>query len=288
VAYELALRLERAEIISADARAIYRGMDIGTDKPPKEWRERVPHHLIDIKEPYEPYSAMEFRRDALHILEEISERGGQAIVVGGSTLYVDALLGKLFEGPAADPELRRALRARPLQELYEELKSVDPGAAARLHPHDLQRIVRALEVYKLTVRPISELQRSSRTESPPFNFIKIGLTCERAKLYERIDRRVDEMMARGLIGEVRGLRGRVPEGSQAYKSIGYREIFSYLDGKIASLGEAVALIKKNTRAHARRQLIYFRRDPQIKWIDTTDRSAEEIACEILTLLRGDP
>lgn len=287
VAYELALRLERAEIISADARAIYRGMDIGTDKPPPGWRKRVPHHLIDIKEPHEPYSAMEFRRDALRILEEISRRGARAIVVGGSTLYVDALLGKLFEGPSADPKLRRALRARPLDELYQELRRVDPETAARLHPHDSQRIVRALEVYKLTGKPISELQRSSQTPSPPYNFVKIGLSCKRSQLNERIDRRVDEMTARGLLEEVRALKARVPEGSQAYKSIGYRELFCYLEGGIASLEDAVALIKKDTRDHARRQLIYFRRDKEINWIDTTDRTAEEIVDEILALLQGD-
>lgn len=281
--YLLALKLGDVEIISADARAIYRGMEIGTDKPPAEWQGRVPHRLIDIKDPYEPYSAMEFRRDALRLIQEILKRGRRPIVVGGSTLYIDALLGKLFEGPPADPELRRELRARPLDELYEELKRVDPEAAGRIHPNDRQRIVRALEVFRLTGRPISELQKC--LPKLPHAFLKIGLTARRDALYERIDRRVDEMLVQGLLDEVRALRGRVPPGSQAYKSNAYRELFQFLEREIPSLEEAVRLIKKHTRGHARRQLVYFRRDPEIRWIDTTDRGPEDVAQEILDLLQ---
>ncbi len=282
VAYELALRLGDVEIISADARAIYRGLDIGTDKPPKEWRERVPHHLIDIKEPHERYSAMDFRRDALWLIDEILKRNRRPIVVGGSTLYLDALFGKLFEGPPADLELRKTLQKRPLPELYDELKRVDLEAAQRIHPNDRQRIVRALEVYQLTGKPISELQK--QLPKPPYEFLKVGLTARRDVLYERIDRRVDEMMQRGLLDEVKALQPKVPKGSQAYKSNAYRELFLFLEGKIPSLEEAVRLIKKHTRGHARRQLIYFKRDPEIIWIDTTNREPPEIAQEILDLL----
>jgi len=284
VAYELALKLQPAEIISADARAIYRGMDIGTDKPPLKWRKSVPHHLMDIKDPHEGYSAMAFRKDALRLMEEIIKRGAKPIVVGGSTLYIDALCGKLFEGPSADPKLRSELRVRPLDELYDELLRVDPEAAAKIHPHDRQRIVRALEVYRLTGRPISELQK--QTPRSPYRFLKIGLICERAELHRRIDRRVDEMMARGLLEEAKALKERVPPGSQAYKSIGYQELFAYLEGKIPSLEEAVALIKKDTRDHARRQLIYFKRDPEIHWIDTTRKAPKEVVCEIISLLQS--
>ncbi len=283
VAYELALRWSRAEIISADARAIYRGMDIGTDKPPEEWRARVKHHLIDIKEPHERYSAMDFRRDALRLIAEIQARGARAIVVGGSTLYLDALIGKLFEGPSADPQLRQRLRARSREELYAELQRVDPQAARRIHPHDPQRLVRALEVYHLTGTPISQLQKRSREKSP-HKFMKIGLCCPRQLLHQRIDQRVDEMMTRGLLAEAQALKDRVPPDSQAYKSNGYRELFAFLDGKLPTLEAAVALIKKRTRAHARRQMIYFKRDPQIHWIDTTGKTTAEIVCEILSLL----
>lgn len=284
VAYELARRLGDVEIISADARAIYKGMDVGTDKPPKEWRERVPHHLIDIKEPHERYSAMDFRRDALRLIDDIRKRGGRPLVVGGSTLYLDALFGKLFEGPSADLALRAELQKRPLVELYEELKRVDPEAARRIHPNDRLRIVRALEVYRVTGRPISELQK--RLPKPPFRFLKVGLTARRDVLYERIDRRVDEMMQKGLLEEVKALRPKVPKGSQAYKSNAYRELFLYLEGEIPSLEEAIRLIKKHTRGHARRQLIYFKRDPEIHWIDTTERAPEDVAEEILNLLQS--
>lgn len=284
VAYELALRLGNAEIISADARGIYEHLDIGTDKPPPEWCERVPHHLFSIKEPHETYSAMEFRDDAIKILEDCRRRDVLAIVAGGSTLYIDALLGKLFEGPAADPELRRELKRRPLEELYRNLKDVDSEAVARIHPHDRQRIVRALEVYQLTGAPISELQK--QPQGAPYEFLRIGLTCERQKLYERINSRVEAMMQEGLLEEANALRDRVPPGSQAYKSNGYREMFDYLRGEIASLEEAVRLIKRRTRDHARRQLKYFRRDRAIHWIDTTDRTTAEVVEEILALLES--
>lgn len=283
VAYELALRWKRAEILSADARSIYRGMDIGTDKPPLAWRARVPHHLIDIKEPHEPYNVMDFRRDAMHILSDIRQRNATAIVVGGSTLYVEALVGKLFEGPSADPQLRRQLRNRPLEELYDKLTRVDPQAATKIHRNDPQRIVRALEVYELTGRPISELQRAA-SEKTPYTFLKIGLFCARARLNERIDQRVEKMMSRGLLQEAQALKDRVPTDSQAYKSNGYREMFDYLFGRISTLEEAVALIKKRTRDHARRQMVYFKRDPEIHWIDCTDRATEEIVCEVLSLV----
>lgn len=284
VAYELALRLGNAEIISADARGIYEHLDIGTDKPPPEWCERVPHHLFSIKEPHETYSAMEFHDDAIKILEDCRRRDVLAIVAGGSTLYIDALLGKLFEGPAADPELRRELKRRPLEELYRNLKDVDSEAVARIHPHDRQRIVRALEVYQLTGAPISELQK--QPQGAPYEFLRIGLTCERQKLYERINSRVEAMMQEGLLEEANALRDRVPPGSQAYKSNGYREMFDYLRGEIASLEEAVRLIKRRTRDHARRQLKYFRRDRAIHWIDTTDRTTAEVVEEILALLES--
>jgi len=283
VAYELALRWGGAEILSADARSIYRGMDIGTDKPPPQWRTRVPHHLIDIREPHETYNVMEFRRDAMRILRDLQRRGSKAIIVGGSTLYVEALVGKLFEGPSADPKIRERLRARPREELYRELQRVDPEAARRIHPNDPQRILRALEVYELTGKPISELQRSASKETP-YTFLKIGLLCERAQLHQRLDQRVDEMMARGLLEEARALQDRVPCGSQAYKSNGYREMFEYLEGKIPRLEEAVALIKKRTRDHARRQMVYFKRDPQIHWMDVTNRTTEEIVCSLLALI----
>ncbi len=284
MAFHLALELGDAEIVSADARAIYRGMDIGTDKPSHELRRRIPHHLVDIKDPDEAYSAMQFREDAVRILDDCQSRGVRAIVAGGSTLHADALLGKLFEGPSKDPALRERLRDQSLSDLYGRLQEVDPESSEKLHPNDRQRIVRALEVYELTGEPISVHQK--RTPGPPYEFSKIALTADREVLYERVDRRVDQMMEEGLLEEARELLPHVPVGSQAYKSNGYREMFDYLRGEIESLDEAVRLVKKHTRGHARRQLKYFRRDPEIHWIDTTERSAEAVVEAILSLLQS--
>lgn len=283
-AFQLALRLGDAEIVSADARAIYRGMDVGTDKPSDELRRRVPHHLVDIKDPDEPYSAMQFREDALRVLDDCQSRRVRAIVAGGSTLHADALLGKLFEGPSKDRELRERLRDQPLPDLYERLREVDPESAERLHPNDRQRIVRALEVHELTGEPISVHQQ--RTPGPPYEFLRIALTADREVLYERVNRRVDQMIEDGLLEEARKLLPHVPVGSQAYKSNGYREMFDYIRGEIESLDEAIRLMKRHTRGHARRQLKYFRRDSDIHWIDTTDRDAEVIADEVLALLES--
>jgi tRNA dimethylallyltransferase len=282
IAYKLASVLGKTEIISADARSIFREMDIGTDKPNREWREAIPHHLIDCVEPDATYTAMDFRRDALRLIDEIHQRDHWAIVIGGTTLYIHVLTGKFFEGPAADPDLRRQLSARPLDELYCELKEIDPESAIRIHQHDEQRIVRALEVYQLTGVTITELQR--RSEKPPYNFLKIGLTCDRKVLHERIDRRVDEMMAQGLLNEVQGLAKKIPTDAQAYKSNGYKELFNYLSGAW-SLEEAVRKIKVNTHAHARRQFIFFKRVPGIHWIDVTTRTPDDVVAEILRMIQ---
>ncbi|MBI1730573.1 tRNA (adenosine(37)-N6)-dimethylallyltransferase MiaA [Candidatus Acetothermia bacterium] len=282
VAYRLASLLGNAEIISADARSIFKEMDIGTDKPSREWREAIPHHLIDCVELDATYTAMDFRRDALRLIDEIHQRDHWAIVIGGTTLYVHVLTGKFFEGPSADPELRRTLSARPLDELYGELKDIDPESAIRIHPHDEQRIVRALEVYQLTGVTISELQR--RSEKPPHSLLKIGLTCDRKVLHERIDSRVDEMMKLGLLNEVQHLAQKISPDAQAYKSNGYKELFNYLNG-VWSLEEAIRKIKVNTHTHARRQFIFFKRVPGIHWIDVTTRAPEDVVEEILRMIQ---
>jgi len=283
VSFLLSQRIGHAEIISADARAIFRGMDIGTAKPPHTWDSVVPHHLIDICDVTETYNAMDFRRDALKLIGEIHTRGAEPLVVGGSTLYLHALFGKFFEGPSADEELRDELRSRPLGELYSQLQKVDPQSAERIHPNDEQRIVRALEVYELTGETITDLQ--DRSEPPPYKFIKVGLHCERSVIHERIDQRVEEMMAEGLLDEVKSLAEQVPVGSQAYKSNGYKELFAYLAGE-HSLEMAIHKIKVNTHTHARRQFIFFRRYDDIRWIDTTEYDTERVVSEIEDLLNS--
>jgi tRNA dimethylallyltransferase len=281
VSFNLAQRLGHAEIISADARSIFRGMDIGTDKPPKAWRDLVPHHLVDCCDPLETYSVMDFRIDATRIIYEIIERDSIPLVVGGSTLHIHALSGKFFEGPSANQELRDLLEAQPLEELHAELAEVDPEAADRIHPHDEQRIVRALEVYKMTGKPITQLQKESKP--PPFEFTKIGLTCDRKVIHQRIDDRVDEMIEEGLVDEVKELHEKLIPGSQSYKSNGYKEIMKYLDGEWP-IEEAIRKIKVNTHTHARRQFIFFKRFEDIHWIDTTNFDQEKIVDEIYHIL----
>ncbi len=278
---EVALGVAEAlegEIISADSRAFYRGLVIGTAQPAREQRNRVPHHLIDVREPEERYDVMEFRRDVARLIGEIRGRAGLPIVVGGSTLYIQALIGKLFPGPKADPSLRRRLRGRPLPELYIRLREVDPRAAKNIDRNDRQRIVRALEVFELTGCPISQLQRES--EPFPFDFLKIGLRMDREILYRRLNRRVERMLQEGLLEEAEKLMGTLTPDWPAYRTIGYQESFAYLEGRI-SLEEAIRLIKRNTRRLAKRQMTFFKRIPDVCWIDVTEKSPGEVAEEII-------
>ncbi|MCR4404583.1 MAG: tRNA (adenosine(37)-N6)-dimethylallyltransferase MiaA [Candidatus Acetothermia bacterium] len=280
VALGLAQRLG-GEIISADSRGFYRGLEIGTAKPTAEQRRLVPHHLLDIRSPEERYDVAEFRRDVARLIGEIRARGRWPIVVGGSTLYMQALVGGLFPGPQADLALRRRLLARPLEELYIRLREVDPRSAEKINPQDRQRLVRALEVYELTGRPLSELQAQS--EPFPHSFIKIGLVMDRKRLYKRLDARVEAMLAQGLIEEARQLKRQVNPEMPAYRTIGYEEAFAYLEGAL-SLEEAVRLIKRNTRRLAKRQLTFFKRIPEAHWIDVTAKAAAEVVQEVLALL----
>jgi tRNA dimethylallyltransferase len=270
------------EIISADARAIYRELNIGTAKPPPHLRARVPHHIIDLLDPTEHYDVMRFRHDVLKALEEIRARGKLPIVVGGSTLYISALTGTFFAGPKADPQIRQRLEAQPQEHLRKRLEEIDPEAAQRIHPNDKVRTVRALEVYELTGLPISRWHKESKVPFP-YKFTKIGLTLNRKILYERINARVEQMLAAGLLEEAKALKAKLTPEMPAYRTIGYEELFQYLDGKI-SYDEAVRLIKKHTREYAKRQLIYFKREPDVHWIDVTGKPLEEILNAVLGIL----
>ncbi|MCL6642143.1 MAG: tRNA (adenosine(37)-N6)-dimethylallyltransferase MiaA [Candidatus Bipolaricaulota bacterium] len=282
LAVALAERLD-GEIISADARAIYRELNIGTAKPPPHLRALVPHHLIDFLDPSEHYDVMQFRRDALTAIEEIRARGKFPIVVGGSTLYISALTGTFFAGPKADPQIRQRLEAEPQEKLRARLEEIDPEAARRIHPNDKVRTVRALEVYELTGLPISRWHKESKVPFP-YQFTKIGLTLDRTVLYERINARVEQMLAAGLLEEAKALKAKLTPEMPAYRTIGYEELFQYLDGKI-SYDEAVRLIKKHTREYAKRQIIYFKRELDVHWIDVTGRAPEEVLDEVLAILQ---
>lgn len=257
------------EVVSADAFAVYRGMDIGTAKPPPELRERVPHHLLDIADPRTAYSAGAFVRDADAAIAAIRGRGRVAVVVGGTHFYVRALLLGLFSEPPKDPAVRAALAAeweRDPASVRARLERVDPEAAARIPPRDRQRTLRALEVWAASGRPMSELWRRERREGFRHPYLMIGLAPPRAELHARIAVRVDAMLASGLLDEVRTLLHQgVPRNAQAFKAIGYRECLQVLAGAW-SLARAREETIVATRRLAKRQLTWLRSEPAVEWL----------------------
>ncbi|MDP6779352.1 MAG: tRNA (adenosine(37)-N6)-dimethylallyltransferase MiaA [Candidatus Latescibacteria bacterium] len=273
-----------AEIVSADARQIYRFMDIGTAKPTPEERAEAPHHMVDVADPDEDYSAGRYAREAAAVIDDIRGRGRLPIVVGGSGLYLRALL----DGFSPMPEVPASVRDRLLGEaqsdlpgLYARLVEVDPASAERYHPNDTQRVVRALEVYESSGERLSDLQDRPPERGPGWTARWFGLDMDRAELYQRIDRRADLMVEAGLLEEVRSLRERgYGRGLNALNTFGYREIFGFLDGRFG-LGEATDLIKAGTRRYAKRQLTWFRADDRLKWFDPI---AQDPAAEILKVL----
>jgi tRNA dimethylallyltransferase len=260
-----------AEIVSADSMQVYRGMDIGTAKPAKEERARVPHHMIDVADPKEPFSAGEYMRMATGVIAGIRARGRTPLVVGGTGLYVRALVEGIFEGPDADMALREGLlaieRERGNGALHGMLARSDPDAAARIEPGDLRRVVRALEITMKSGRTVTELHRQHRASGRKTDAKVAGLTMARGALYARIERRVDEMMADGLLEEVARLRelGCTRE-MVSMQAIGYKQLMAHLDGEYA-LDEAVRLIKRDTRRYAKRQFTWFNRVPGIRWVE---------------------
>ncbi|PLV56657.1 tRNA (adenosine(37)-N6)-dimethylallyltransferase MiaA [Thermotoga sp. SG1] len=265
-----------AEIVSMDSRQIYRYMDIGTAKPTPEQRKRVPHHMIDILDPDEYYNAFLYRKDSLKAVEGILKRGKIPVYVGGTGLYVDALVRGIFEGVPADENIRKELRELERREpgiLRKMLEEFDPEAATRIHPNDLKRTIRALEVYVKTGRRISELQKETRGDD---RFFIIVLMRERYDLYDRINKRVDRMIEMGLVDEVKKLLSMgYSKDLNSMKTIGYKEVIEYLEGKY-DFEKMVHLIKRNTRHFARRQIIWFKRYENAIWYNLTFVNKEEI------------
>ena len=269
----LAVALAKAtggEVVSADSMQIYRRMDIGTAKPTAEEMDGVPHHMLDVADPGEDYSVARYVADATACVEDILSRGKLPIVAGGTGLYIDNLLaGREFA--AFTGVWRQKLQDRAQREgievLYRELEQVDPQRAAKLHLADEKRIIRALEVWHETGETITEHDRRTAALPPRYEAVRIGLTfAERADMWERIDRRVDQMMAAGLVEEVEGLLASgVPERCTAMQAIGYKEMAAALrEGRPAA--EAAEEIKLRSRQYAKRQLTWFRREPSMKWI----------------------
>ena len=259
------------EVVSADSMQIYRRMTIGTAKPTPEEMQGIPHHMIDVAEPEENWSVARYVEEAAACVEDILARGKLPVIVGGMGLYIDSLLsGRTFAGGAVNEALRQELSERydeiGARGLLGELRKVDPERAEKLHPGDKKRIVRALEVFILTGKTITEHDRETKAIPPRWEAAKIALDFEsRQTLYDRIDRRVDDMFARGLMDEVRSLLSSgVPDDCTAMQAIGYKEAVAALRGE-CSVEEARARIQQESRRYAKRQLTWFRRDKEIEW-----------------------
>ena len=268
------LRRWRAEVINADSRQVYRGLDAGTAKPPQRLRRLLPHHLIDVVEPERQFTAGDFVRAADRLVADIDRRGGRAVVAGGAAFYLWSFLHGLPAAPPADPRIRRRLqdrlRAEGVAALHVELARHDPDGAARLPAADVNRVLRALEVFQLTGVPWSSF-RPAQTVRSDVELLIVGLHRDRAELYERIDRRVEEMFAGGLVAEVAALRARgCQRDTPGLRSIGYAEFFA---AGSPPEPEVLRLIQRNTRRLAKRQLTFFRRFPEVQWLPA-DGAAE--------------
>jgi tRNA dimethylallyltransferase len=278
--FELA-RSMNGEILSVDSMKVYRRMDIGTAKPSQEARQQVRHHMIDVVEPSESFSVGLFLEQALTAIEDIRSRGKAVVAVGGTALYIKALLYGLFEGPGSDELIRAELRVQAQREglakLHEALKRIDPEAAGRIDANDAKRIIRALEVYQLTGKPISSFQKQFDAERPMHDWIILGLRRDKAEESHRMNARVKKMVDQGLVEEVRSLLAEEkPLSKQARCAIGYAEIIEHLEGRM-SLEEAVEEIKKNTRRLAKGQRTWFKTFKGVRWIDVgIEETAESV------------
>jgi tRNA dimethylallyltransferase len=280
--FELARGLD-GEIVSVDSMKVYRRMDIGTAKPSQEAQRQVRYHLIDVVEPSESFSVGLFLEQALAAVEDIRSRGKTVVAVGGTALYIKALLYGLFEGPGSDEQIRAELRAQAeregLDRLHETLRGVDPEAAERISRNDAKRIIRALEVYRLTGRPISSFQKQFDAERPVHDWTILGLRREKAEESRRINARVKRMIDEGLVDEVRSLLAEdKPLSRQARCAIGYAEIIEHLEGRIG-LEEAFEQIKKNTRRLAKGQRTWFKTFRGVHWIDVGPEETVEQVVE---------
>ncbi|MBU1006680.1 MAG: tRNA (adenosine(37)-N6)-dimethylallyltransferase MiaA [Candidatus Omnitrophica bacterium] len=265
ISLELANKLH-AEIISCDSMCVYKGMDIITSKPAKSDMKKARHHLIDIIPPTKEFSVAEYRKSAIDAMEDILGRDKTALFVGGSGLYVKAVVDGLFPSADKDPVFRKAQENLAVKYgniyLHEKLKKIDPASAEKIHPNNLRRVIRALEIYHTEKKRPSELKKE--TEGLPHEFRIIGLDIERERLYANIDDRVEDMFRQGLVREVKRLSGKKLSVT-AKGALGYGEVLGYLKGQY-SLEEAKELLKKNTRHFAKRQMTWFRRDSRIRWI----------------------
>jgi tRNA dimethylallyltransferase len=268
------------EIVNCDSTAVYRGFDIGTDKVPVDERRGIPHHLIDIVDPTEEYTAARYARDAAAAIRAIHARGHLPILAGGTGFYYRALTRGLFAGPARDAALRARLEAiaerRGTTFLHRMLRRVDRESALRIQPRDLKRMVRALEVYFLTGRPLTAHFCGTTSAIPDVALLPIGVRLPAPQISERVTRRVDEQFARGLVDEIRTLLARgIPETARPFGGLVYRQALEHLHG-VRDEAATRALIAQENRRYARRQLIWFRKEPNLSWFDGPGESAATI------------
>ncbi len=276
LAVELAERFG-GEVVNADSMQIYRFMDIGTAKPTPADMGPVLHHLLDVADPDEDYSAGRYRAAAAAAIYNIHRRGKLAFVTGGTGLYIKALTSGLFEGPGANKRLREELlleaQLQGPDSLHRRLAAVDPASAEKIHPNNLKRVIRALEVYTIANKPLSDFHAEHAFAERPYDTLKIGIKKDRQILYADIDARVDKMMALGLKAEVEGLlKMGYKEDLKPMRALGYKEMAAVIAGR-STLVEAVALLKKNTRNYAKRQLTWFRKDTEIRWFYPEEKEA---------------
>lgn len=274
------------EVISADSMQIYRGLDIGTAKASAAEQAEVPHHLLDIKDPEEPFSVAEYVKLADACIRSLTGQHKLPLVVGGTGLYISSLLdGIAFAEQKNDPALRRALQSRAEAEgsmaLYQELAAIDPEAAAKIHPNNQGRVIRALELYRLTGKTMTQQKAESRPAQAPYEALVFCLGAgERSALYERIDRRVDSMLQNGILPEAELVWKNREKYKTAAQAIGYKEFFAYFEGT-ASLEECVEKLKQASRNYAKRQLTWFRRMPGVHWLDMTRPGEEQRAIDLV-------
>ena len=285
----LSVALARAfdgEIINADSMQIYKNLDVGTAKPSEEEQQGIPHYLLDFLSPETPYSVADFTAAADPLIRDITARGRLPLVVGGTGLYITSLLsGMAFAPEKTDPAIRARLQARADTEggaaLYAELQRVDPDYAAQVHPNNLPRVIRALELFEATGRRMSDQRREARPAEAPYHALCLCLTCrDRAVLYSRIDRRVDEMVENGVLDEARQVYDHRDAYRTAAQAIGYKEFFPYFEGT-ANLTECTERLKQATRNYAKRQLTWFRRQNDAVWLYLDEEDVTEHACTLV-------
>ncbi|MBO5743815.1 MAG: tRNA (adenosine(37)-N6)-dimethylallyltransferase MiaA [Clostridia bacterium] len=284
--------LMNCEIISCDSMQIYKGMDIGTAKIAECEMARVPHHLIDIKNPNEAYNVCEYVKDAKKCLEDIFSRGKNALVVGGTGLYVDSFIKDTsFTEASGNEEIRNELslyaQKNGNENLHRLLEDVDPESAKAIHPNNVKRVIRAIEYFRVSGEKISDHNKKSALTASPYDYVYIGLTRNRDELYERIDKRVDIMMEEGLLDEVFSLWNKgCTRNMTSMQALGYKELIHYIEGR-CTLSEAIRILKRDSRHYAKRQLTWFGRNKDIKWINLSEiKSGKDAAILAADLIKN--